>query len=324
MGFKKPEKTINGTKILIYGEAGTRKTRSALSFPRNAYINSDQGGDDYYEEFLDNITLVSDSTTFAEVMDDMSDIEANLDDIDTITLDSITKIYENQQHTALRVAEQRAIKNGRLKEGEGLSQKEWGVIKLNFEKMVSKLFEFKKDGKTIIVIAEGKDEKEATTDSNGNTVFKKVGITPNAQKDFDFDFDIVLEMVRDQKTKKTIGAKVVKDRLGVIEEGEIVENPSYEIWAEAIEKKRQGTVKAKKRNLEDDLDNDAKSFTATSGVNKHQDLIEEITKVIDKLAPEKKNELAAGFKEKFKTTKYKDVTDVKTLSEMLEFARHIK
>lgn len=323
MAFKKPEKVISGTRILVFGEAGTRKTRFALSFPRNLYINADQGGDDYYEEFMDKLVQVSDSTTFTEVIDDLDEAETMLDDIDTITLDSWTKIYENQQHVALRVAEQRAIKNNRLKEGEGLSPKEWGVIKLNAEKMASKLLGFKKDGKVVIVIAEGKDEKEASTDNQGNTVFKKVGITPNTQKDFDFDFDIVLEMVRDPKTKVTLGARVLKDRLGVISEGDIVENPSYEVWAEAIEKKRKGTVKATKRDLESDLKRDEESFSVNDGANKIDILVGKIEDIINALSKDKQGRLAKGFTEKFKTAKFKDVKDEKTLKDMLEFAKTI-
>jgi hypothetical protein len=323
LGLKKPEQVISGTRILVYGEAGTRKTRFALSFPKNVYINADQGGDDYYGEFADNLVQVSDSITFSEVLDDVDEIEAIVDDVETITLDSWTKIYENQQHVALRVVEQRAIKNNRLKEGEGLSQKEWGVIKLNAEKLASKLLGFKKDGKTVIIIAEGKDEKEAATDSNGNTVFKKVGITPNAQKDFDFDFDIVLEMVRDVKTKKTIGARVLKDRLGVIAEGEIVEDPSYDIWKDAINKKRQGVKRAPKQDLEVSLDKDAESFSATSGVNQAPDWIAKIDEVIQTLSKEQKEKLAEELKKEYKTARYKDEKDAKRLQGMLKMAEQI-
>jgi hypothetical protein len=321
MAFKKPEATINGTRILVFGEAGTRKTRFAMSFPKNAYINADQGGDDYYEEFGDNLAMVSDSITFTEVLDDIDEIERNIDEVDTITLDSWTKIYENQQHVALRVVEQRAIKNNRLKEGEGLSQKEWGVIKLNAEKLASKLLGFKKDGKTVIVIAEGKDETEASVDAQGNTVRKKVGITPNAQKDFDFDFDIVLEMVRDPKTKQTIGARVLKDRLGVTEEGSIVENPNYSVWADAIERKRKGVKKAAKKDLEESLKRDEQNFNADSTTANIEEYRTQIQSVIGKLSIEKQKELAAKFKDKFKTMEFKTISDVKILQGMVQVAK---
>lgn len=323
MAFKKPEKVINGTRILIYGEAGTRKTRSALSFPKNLYINADQGGDDYYDEFIDNIIQVSDSTTFSEVMEDLDEVENMLDEVETITLDSWTKIYENQQHVALRVAEQRAMKNNRLKEGEGLSPKEWGVIKLNAEKMASKLLGFKKDGKTVIVIAEGKDEKEASTDSQGNTVFKKVGIMPNTQKDFDFDFDIVIEMVRDPKTKLTLGGRILKDRLGVVAEGTLVENPNYDIWADAIQKKRQGIKKAQKIDLEATLVHDEESFNATGGANA-QGIIDEIMTILNPLNQEKKSMFQAELKEKFGSPKFREETDPVRLKNILKLLNEIK
>lgn len=326
MGFKKlgQEKIINGTRILVYGEAGTRKTRFALTFPRNAYINADQGGDDYYEEFSENLALVSDSITFTEVLEDIDEIESNLDDIDTITIDSWTKIYENQQHVALRVVEQRARKAGRLVEGEGLSQKEWGNIKLNAEKLASKTLGFKRDGKTVIIIAEGKDETEAIIDAQGNTTRKKVGITFNAQKDFDFDFDIVIEMVRDPKTKKTIGGRVIKDRLGVIPEGEIVENPTYEIWAEEIEKKRSGTKKAAKKDFESSLKDDEKNFNADNTIAKAENIKDEIAKIVESLSNDKQKELVVLFTKNVGDAKYKSVSDIGKLNKYLEVAKSLK
>jgi len=326
MAFKKlgEDKIINGTRILVYGEAGTRKTRFAMSFPKNAYINADQGGDDYYEEFADNLVMVSDSITFSEVLEDVDEIEANLDEIDTITIDSWTKIYENQQHVALKVVEQRARKNGRLVEGEGLSQKEWGVIKLNAEKLASKLLGFKRDGKTVIIIAEGKDETETIVDAQGNTSRKKIGITPNAQKDFDFDFDIVLEMVRDPKTKKTLGARVIKDRLGVTEEGEIIENPTYEIWADAIERKRQGTKKAEKKNFEKSLKEDEASFTADTEGAQAEKVKNEIFSIINSSSKDAQKKIREAFTEKFGDPKFNIIDDVEKLKEYLQVAKSVK
>lgn len=326
MAFKKPQQLVNGTKILIYGEAGTRKSRTALTFPNIAYIDTDQSADNYLEEFADNIEMYSDSTTFAEVMDDLDEIEGN-DDVKTIVLDSDTKVYENQQHTALRVVEQRAIKAGRLKEGEGLSPKEWAVLKLNHNKMLSKLFENKKDGKTIIVICEGKDEKEAFTDSNNQTSFKTVGIKPNSDKGIEFDFDIVLEMVRDKKTGETIGAKVVKDRTGTIPEGEIVENPAYDTWAEAIEKKRKGTVKADKRNFEKDLEKDEKAFGVTSeGIiaNEIDDIKDQIKNVLVGMEQDVKvKKVSPKFKELLGVADFTKVNDVDKLKEALKFVKSV-
>lgn len=325
MAFKRlgEEKIINGTRILVYGEAGTGKTRFAMTFPKNAYINADQGGDDYYEEFADNLVMVSDSLTFSEVMKDVEEIENYLDEIETITIDSWTKIYENQQHVALKVVEQRARKAGRLVEGEGLSQREWGIIKLNAEKLASKLLGFKREGKTVIVIAEGKDITETIVDIQGNVSQKKIGIVPNAQKNFEHDFDIVLEMVRDPKTKKTLGAKVIKDRLGVTKEGDIIENPTYEIWAEAIERKRQGTKKAEKRDFEKLLKEDESSFNADNESAQIEDIKNEISSIIEELTDEQKRKLQTEFIKKLGDTKYKSTNDIDKLKKYLEVAKAI-
>ena len=323
MAFKKPDSIALGTKFLFFGGAGTRKTRTALTFPKLAYIDTDQSADSYLEEFKDNISIYSDSTTYAEVIDDLNEIQNHLDEISTIVIDSDTKIYENQQHAALKVAEQRAIKNRRLKEGEGLSPKEYQIIRLRHDQMLAKAFEYKKDSKDIIVICESKDQKEMVSDGNGGMVYKTVGTVPNTDKGVEYDFDVVLEFLKDDDGK-FIGAKVHKDRLGVTEEGEIIENPSYEIWKDALERKKKGKVKAEKRDFEKDIKSDASTFYADSETVEIQKTIDAISDIIDELDDDKKKELSTMLKEKFKTSKYREVTDIKILKEMFEVAESIK
>jgi hypothetical protein len=316
VAFKKAQKVSTGTKILLFGNAGTRKSRTALTFPSIAYIDADQGADSYYEEFADNLVQISDSTTFAEVEEDLNEIENMLDEIETIVLDSDTKIYENQQHAALKVAEQRARKKGRLKEGEGIPFLERQIIQMNHDKMYHKLFEFKKHGKIIIVIAESKDKVETITNADGSTSFRTVGTIPNTVKGADFDFDIVLEMLKDPKTDKFIGAKVHKDRLGVTEEGEIIENPSYQIWKDAIEKKKNGGVKVAKRDFDKDIDKETEKFDV--GKNESDELIKQITAKVTPMSKEEKTEAAKKFKEILGTADYTKCDDEALLKKCLE------
>lgn len=329
MAFKKlsKEKVIIGTRILVFGDAGTQKSRFSLTFPKNAYINADQGGDSYYEEFADNISLVSDSLTFSEIVEDIEEIEANLDEIETVTLDSITKVYENQQFSALAIAEARARKAGRNAEAEGLSVKDWGKIKINSEKLSSKLLGLKREGKTIIVIAEGKDETESMVDAQGNSIRKKIGTVANAQKGLEYDFDIVLEMIKDEKTKQTLGAKVHKDRLGVTEEGSVIPNPSYETWAEKIRERASGTKKADKIDFEKSIENDEESFVENKEefrTDKIDRIKDEITKIINSLTKEKQGELVKAFTKEVGDAKYLSVKEAEKLKKHLEVAKKFK
>lgn len=314
MGLKPVEKLISGTKVLIYGEAGTRKSRFALTFPNNIYIDSDQGADMYFEEFGHNLVQASDSTTYSEIIDDLDDLERLDEHFDTITLDSITKIYENQQHVGLNIAEQRAISAGRIKEAEGLSTKEWGKIKLNSERLLSKLFEFKKEGKNIVIISESKDVKESFKDASGNTMTKKVGTTPNSSKGLEYDLDLVLETVKDEKTGVTIGVKVIKDRLGVTQEGSIIENPTYDIWKEAIEKRQKGTKKAIKRDMDKDLKHDEESFVPEDP----KDLIDQIMAKIKKMNETQKNDLKVLIEKKYGTAEFQSEKDITKLKDILQ------
>lgn len=287
MAFTKPEKVKEGVKILAYGDSGSGKTPFVLSFPHLALADAD-GSSTFYKNDCPNIEVMTNTGSIKEISEEFDDLESEdevFNTIESIGVDSISRYYENLQHAALKVVEQRARKSARLVEGEGLSPKEWGVIKLHYDRFISKLMYYSKLGKNIIVVAEGKDEKEPVKQADGSVTYIKSGITYNSSKGAEFDFDIVLEFTKDGKGGSL--AKVVKDRTRTFKVDEVVEMANYSHWKDTIEKSQSGRKRNKEEinNIDHNIDKEVEGFK--------EDSVEETVKKIRKLASQR---LKEGFK----------------------------
>jgi hypothetical protein len=307
--FQKPKKEKRGIKLLCYGKTGVGKSRFALTFPRNAIIDTEDGTAFYTDN--PNMALRLVTTSAVEIENAIDEIfEEHLEEIDTITIDSETKMYENLQHAGLEVAEKRARLNGRSEFAEGLSQKEWGKIKLIHKRINAKLIELSAKGKNIIVTAQLKDVKEKRGDD-----YVKVGEAPDSIKGLEFDFDIVLKMDYD-KDGNRIGI-VEKDRTNTYHSGDIIENPSYENWKHIFESSKL-IKEESKINMTGDVSKD------TLGFREPEDELEEIKNEIVAIAKEKiKNgktraEISKFFEEKIGTNNPLNIDDIEIARNLLE------
>lgn len=281
MAFQKPEKVKEGIKIFAYGESGSGKTPFVLSFPKLALADSDSSST-FYKDDCPNIMVMTNSNSINEVTEEFDDLENDeelFNELLSIGVDSMSRYYENLQHAALKVVEKRARKNGRAVEGEGLSQKEWGVIKLHNDRFQSKLLYFSKLGKNIIMVAEGKDEKEPIKQPDGSTMFVKCGVTYNSSKGAEFDFDVVLEFYKDGKGGSL--ARVIKDRTGTFPVDTIIENANYTHWKSAIEKAQLGRTRDKSeiKTIDDSIKKDVAEFNIDEDEKKMVKIINEIKKL---------------------------------------------
>lgn len=279
MAFNKPDKFAEGTTFLFWGEFGSGKSPCALSFPDQALIDADSGTK-YYN--YNNVIQKTNTLVLKELIDDLDDLEAEEDifnKIKTFNIDSITRFAENQEHAALKVVEKRALKQGRLLEGEGLSFKERGIIKLHYDRFFAKMLNYAKLGKNLIFIAEQKDENETRMDSNGNQTFVKIGDMPNMQKNTKYDFDVVVYFYLENGESK---GRVERDRTGTFKPGDIINVPNYSHWKEAIEKSQSGKIRTKEDlvDFEKSLDKDVDAFNALEDEpNKIKAIATEIKKV---------------------------------------------
>ena len=272
MPFEKPEKMREGTRIYVFGASGTGKTPFLLSFPNIALIDSDLSSVHYDKK---NVLVKTNAVSIKDIIKDLDDYEAFSDDFQktlTIGTDSMSKVYENQQHAALKVAEQRAKTNGRMVDGEGLIQKDWGIIKLNHDKFISKLNYYAQLGINIVVIAEGKDKTENQKKDDGSYINVKVGTTYNDTKAVEFDYDVVLEFFKDDKEKGSNYAIVHKDRTGSFNVGDRIDMANYSHFQTAIEKAQQGRQRTKEEITE-----------ITHDINKEVELINESENEIKKI-----------------------------------------
>lgn len=248
--FQKAEDTKSGLKVLAYGETGVGKSLFGLSFPRIAVVDSEDGLAWYKDN--PNLKLILNTTSADEVEEALDEIESELiDEIDTFIVDSETKIYENMQLSGLSVAEKRARLKGQDVDDANISQREWGKIKLITKRIQSAKINLASRGKNVVSVAQEKDLKE----KRGND-WITVGHIPDAGKGLSYDYDIVIRLTANEDTDGTVKyqGKIDKDRTRVTQKGQIIDNPSFEIWREVYEGKQD-----KKEHVKDfgaDIDRD--------------------------------------------------------------------
>lgn len=252
--IKKEERlSFVGGKVCVYGEQGTGKSSFAGTFPRINLVDAEDG-QTYYLLNNDNILNVLPTTSAAEVqeaLDELND-EDVLETYDTVVIDSGTKLYENMQAAAYEIVESRAVKQkakfpGRDIDMEdlNLSVRDWGHIRRWNQQLATTYILMSNMGKWVVVTAHNRD---ITKDiKKGNTTEQVViGNRPDLAKKAEHDFDIVLRTYTEQdpQTKEVkFFAEVKKDRTQVTKVGDIIENPTFEIWREKWESTKEHGIK---------------------------------------------------------------------------------
>jgi len=327
MGFQKKEEVLAyvGGKVLAFGATGSGKSTFAGTFPNINLVDSEDGNT-YYLENNPNILGILRTTSASEVQDTLDELndEEALKDFDTISIDSGTKLYENMQAAAYEVVEKRSRKQ--LRKGKdidmedlNLATRDWGHIKRWNQKLKTAYIMFSSLGKWVVEVAHQKD----IYDDPNSQDKKKIGEAPDLAKKADYDFDIVIQMFtkEDKDGNVTYFGKIYKDRTGVTKKGQILENPSFEIWRAKWESTKKFGVK--------------KAVDLSIGVSKDKESME--------IEDEKAEELADNIKEALKSTsvdnqkkigkKMRDLeinikdlinNDIEKLKEVLEFATMLK
>lgn len=267
--WKKKEEKLShiGGKVCVFGGQGTGKSTFTGTFPRINLVDAEDG-QSYYLEENPNIINVLSTVSAADVqsaLDELNDPEL-LDEFDTITIDSGTKLYENMQAAGYEVAENRAIKQ--KQKGKAidlddlnLSQRDWGHIKRWNQRLATAYILFSNLGKWTVVTAHVKDIDKEIRQENGETKRVKIGERPDLPKKAEHDFDIVLRTFtkkNDRTGEITFHAEVLKDRTGCTQVGNIIDNPTFEIWRKKWEKSRK--YGAKNLDLSKSVDTDRNGF----------------------------------------------------------------
>ena len=252
--FRKPQETRIGLKVLGYGDFGTGKTTFALSFPKIAAIDSESGMSHYEDN--PNIVLIANTSSAYDVEDAINEIEENADSIQTLVIDSETKIYDSMQTSAMEVEERRARKKNTEVEDSIISIRGHGRIKLLNKRLQSMKIALSSKGINIVSIAQMDDIKEKRGEN-----FVKIGEKPVMAKGVQYDYDIVLKLITETTAKGDLyKALIEKDRTKVFKKGDIIENPSYDYWKDYFE----GKLKLEKLpiNYTNDTDKDIKRMAS--------------------------------------------------------------
>jgi len=323
MGFQKKEEILAyvGGKVLAFGATGSGKSTFAGTFPNINLVDSEDGNT-YYLESNPNIIGVMRTTSASEVqetLDELNDEEA-LKDFDTIAIDSGTKLYENMQAAAYEVVEKRSRKQMRKgKEVDmsdlGLATRDWGHIKRWNQALKTAYIIFSSMGKWVVEIAHQKDIFDDPSSLNK----KKIGEAPDLAKKAEHDFDIVLQMFtkEDKDGNVTYFGKIYKDRTGVTKKGEIIENPSFEIWRAKWESTKKFGVK-KALDLSVGVSKDTEFMEAED--EQAEDIANQIKALLKTSSEE--NQKKIGKKIRDLEINIKDLVNnnIEKLNQVLEFA----
>jgi hypothetical protein len=186
--FQKATPVSKKLKILIYGASGTGKTLAALSFPRPAVVDAENGTDLYAGRAGMPEFSVLRIKTFEELQKAISYIQADKGkSFDTLVIDSVSVFYDVQKEAAAKTA----------KDNE-LGYREWAKINNRMVYLYNTLTNL-----PVHIVCIAREAVEYET-KNGNLT--KVGTKPDADKRLVYMFDFIIRMTADH------GGEVVKSR----------------------------------------------------------------------------------------------------------------
>lgn len=277
-------------KFLVYGDAGTGKTRFGLTFPNSVIIDSEDGYRAYLRKGSDlakNVKGIVRTQSYSDVEKGIKELlRSKLKGIDTLIIDSETVIRENIEEALMTVEEARARKANRDELDANLSQRSWGKIKYIDNGLKNMKIRLSSKGGNILSIAQQRD----VTDDNG----KVIGSRPNMKKKAEHDYDVVLRFfVEDGRFL----AEVEKDRFDVFKKGEIIENPTFNMWGDKYD------LDGQEHDLSYDEDvNKSKQVYEDNVAEQELDdkpLVEQLGARVKKLSKEDKVRFAKQIKEDF-------------------------
>ncbi|MBS4462245.1 AAA family ATPase [Aerococcaceae bacterium zg-B36] len=292
MAFKKAEEIRMGAKFLNYGGTGSGKSTFALSFPKIAAIDSEAGLSFYVgTEKGKNVEMISQTQDFKELSDDLAAImDSKPGEIQTLVIDSMTKIKENVEEVIMTVEEKKNKAKGKVAEEVSISQRAWGRVKYENGRIQNRQIDISSKGIHVVAIAQAKEKTRMVGDQ-----MIVEGIIPDMKKQSAYDYDVVLYSFTetDSNGETKFLARVEKDRLGVFKIGDVIENASYEHWKDVLEKNSKNKVS--EINFSKDVESGMKAYEQERD-EEVKSIKERITQLITELSDEHKERLKSDLK----------------------------
>lgn len=285
--FRKPAENKAGVKFLVYGKTGSGKSLFGLSFPKSVAIDTENGLTLYEgTERGKNLIGILNTQSHKDVEDAFDEVSDIIDDedIQTVIIDSITKVREHVIEVVTNIDEKRARRDGKSVEEANTSMRSWGRIKHNMQKLQNKMIDLTSKGVNVVYTSQAKDIKEKQGDQ-----FVTVGQEMDTQKGTDYDFDVIIYMFKETSGdgKTVFKGRIEKDRSETYPVGTVIENPTYDNWKKSLEG-RKGEL----------LETTYNTTVEQDKIDYEQELEDESLTPLEKLStllsehPEKKGEIA--------------------------------
>ena len=225
--FQPAQKARKKAKVLVYGDAGTGKTRFALSWPGVAMIDTEGGADLYGGRYDFQVLRTKSLTDIVKAIEVIK--KDNGKSVQTVAIDPITVVWQVLQEAGQQAAEARAARYNRPVEDVVLTQRDWGLIK---RKLYSAMIDLVNLPINVVLTAHLKDETETRTDSRGQEKQVKIGEKPDAEKKTAYWCDTVIRLAVEKG--EHVGY-VEKDRSGLFKVGQRIPNISYQHFLPLLE-----------------------------------------------------------------------------------------
>lgn len=179
---KTPEVKEKKLKMFLFGPPGSRKTTSAIQFPKSVLIDMERGSENYSKSIEKSGSVVLNTTNPDEVLEEIHSLLTEKHEFLTLILDPVTIFYESTQEKWTRIFE-KYTDNEKNKELQDFGMRYWGRVKSNYKAMLRMLLKLDMN---IIMTAHQKDIYGSS--------MNKIGVGPDSMKGDNYFFDNVFQL----------------------------------------------------------------------------------------------------------------------------------
>lgn len=179
---KKPEVKEKRLKLFLFGPPGSRKTTSALQFPKSVLIDMERGSEQYTKTINKAGSVVLETNNPDEVMAEVKALLTEKHEYRTLIIDPVTIFYQGLQDKWSRIFEHHA-KTEKEKELQDFGMRYWGRVKSEYKSFLRMLLQLDMN---LIITSHQKDIYGPN--------MQKVGIGPDSMKGDNYVFDYVFRL----------------------------------------------------------------------------------------------------------------------------------
>lgn len=179
---KKPEVKEKRLKLFLFGPPGSRKTTSALQFPKSVLIDMERGSEQYTKTINKAGSVVLETTNPDEVMAEIKSLLTEKHEYRTLIIDPVTIYYQALQDKWSRIFEHHA-KTEKEKELQDFGMRYWGRVKGEYKSFLRTLMQLDMN---LVLTSHQKDIYGPN--------MQKVGIGPDSMKGDSYVFDYMFRL----------------------------------------------------------------------------------------------------------------------------------